>query len=319
MKILSIDVGYGDVKCIYGDSSGNITKKFKVPSVVGLVGHNDIVTDNRQYLYKDKYYYVGEDALALESNRIIDVLDYNNLEYFAPLFLIHIISIVNEMPDKIVTGLSKAQIGNSGHFKKAISDFVVNGYNYKFTDVNVLPQGVPSKLTIEKYGCDYPKLNTEFLDKTSYICVDIGFNTLDTFQAINGVTSANLAEGIEGLGVMTLADEVKKIIANDNRFNRTITLKEAKDVLDTKTYTLRGKHYDLSNEILQLKKQYLKRINEVIESRYGTIIDKMYAIYLIGGGSYLFKELDDGFYRVPKAENEFYNAIGFYLRYCKGE
>lgn len=317
MNLLAIDIGYGDIKVVYGDDHGNIYKKFKLSSIIGFVGHSDIITDSRQYLYKDKYYYVGEDALALESNRIIDITSYNNLEYFAPLFLVHVINMLNENPDKIITGLSKAQIGNSGHFKNALSEFVVNGYTYKY-DISVLPQGVPSKLTIEKYGINYPEINTEFLDKSSYICIDVGFNTLDVFQCVNGRTSANLAEGLEGEGIMKLASQLQTIISSESRFNRTITLKEAKEILDTNTYSLRGTKYDLTKEIESIKVKYLEYLKTLIEQRYGKVIDKMDAIYLVGGGSIIFKNMSDGFFRVPTSSNEFYNALGFYLRYCKG-
>lgn len=316
-KILAVDVGYGSTKVVYGDTNGIIFKKFKIPTVVGIVGnHQSIVKDDRVLQYKDGMYYVGEDAYALESNKIIDILDYDHLEYFAPLIIYHITKILGEAPDRIVTGLSKTQVGQSGHIQKCIESFEVNNIPVHFKEVNVLPQGVPSKLTLEKYGINYPQINTEFLDKTSYIAVDIGFNTLDLFQSINGKASAHLAEGIEGWGVMKVASEVKKLIAEDKRFNRTITLKEAMLILDSGNYQLRGVNYDLSAELRVLKEQYLEKIKELVETRYGTVLDKMNSFYLLGGGSVFFRELNDNFIKVPYAENEFYNAIGFYLRYA---
>ena len=311
----------GDTKIIYGDSAGNITHKFKIPTIVGVVGKSEVVQDNRIYDYKDKSYYVGEDALSLESSRIIDIMDYSRLEFYAPLIVHHICNMICKRPDtitpnRVVTGLSKAQIGNAAYFQEAVAKYSVNGVEYKFENVNVLPQGVPSKLTLEKYGCNYPELNTDFMDTGTYVCIDIGFNTLDTFVVINGKASASLAEGIEGYGIMRIANKVKSLIANDNSYNRTITLKEAKNILDTKTYQLRGVKYNLANEIDELKKEYLDSIKDIIEQRYGTVIDKMDNIYLIGGGSVIFRDNKDPFFKVPKTENEFYNAIGFYLRYC---
>lgn len=320
-NILAIDVGFGDIKSVYGDSLGNITHKFKIPTIVGIVDKSDIVQDDRIYTYKDKCYYVGEDALALESNRIIDITDYNKLEYFAPLIVHHICNMICKRPDtitpnRVVTGLSKAQIGNAEYFKNAISCYVVNGVEYKFDIVNVLPQGVPSKLTLEKFGIDYPNINTDFMDTSTYVAIDIGFNTLDTFVVINGKASASLAEGVEGYGIMKIANKVKSLIAEDKRFNRTITLKEAKDILDTNTYQLRGVKYNLSSELDKLKSDYLESLRDIIEKRYGSVIDKMDNIYLIGGGSIIFRNIKDPFFKVPKADNEYYNAIGFYLRYC---
>ena len=66
-------------------------------------------------------------------------------------------------------------------------------------------------------------------------------------------------------------------------------------------------------ELEKNQKEYLKELLELIEIRYGKIIDKCDFISLSGGGSTIFKSTDDGFIRVPKSNHEYYNAIGFWL------
>ena len=51
----------------------------------------------------------------------------------------------------------------------------------------------------------------------------------------------------------------------------------------------------------------------LIEARYGKIIDKCDFISVSGGGSTIFKTTDDGFFKIPKTANEFYNSIGFFI------
>jgi len=58
----------------------------------------------------------------------------------------------------------------------------------------------------------------------------------------------------------------------------------------------------------------------LIQERYGDVINKADFIFMSGGGSYMFSDIagniaiDDfepGFFRLPKSNNEFYNAIGY--------
>lgn len=310
MKILGIDIGYGDVKAILCNETGEPIKKFKFNSLIGITKRNPYIKDNKVYTFKDHDYYVGEDASSLPSKSLTDITEYKNLEYYAPLFLAHVINIIGERPDIIVTGLSKAQIQNSGYFKDALTEFDVNVEHYKFEHVYVIPQGAGSKLCIDKYGCDFPNIQTEFTGKTSYIGVDIGFSTIDLFRVIEGKTSASVFEGIEHEGIMKIAKKIATLIKD--KHNKEITLHEAKDILNTSTYKLRGDSYNYTNEIKEIKKDYIRELLVLIEKKYGDILDKCDYIFLSGGGSAFFNsgEYMGNKILVPKSNYEFYNAIG---------
>jgi hypothetical protein len=310
-KILAIDIGYGDVKCTYGTSDGAIEKQWKEISAIGITKRNEYVSDSRIYDYLDHAYYAGENAMHLPSDNLIDITDYKNLEYYAPLFLYHAIKKLGEKPDIIVTGLSKAQITNSGHFQDALKNFTVNGEKFEFSDVYILPQGAGSKLTIDKYGSHFPTEQDEFLGATTYVGVDIGFNTLDMFMVTDGKTSPNLFEGIEKEGVMKIATQVARKVKEVH--GRSITLHEAKEIIDTGVYSLRGQKHPFKEYVDEVKKEYLKELLGLIESKYGKIIDKCNFIFISGGGSTIFKSSEDKFIRVPSTKHEFYNSIGFML------
>ena len=310
MLILGIDVGFGANKIVLTDESGNILKKFKFPSIIGITKANQYIMDNKIYHYKDHDYYIGDDASALPSENLIDITEYKNLEYYAPVFLTYALNIIGETPDVIVTGLSKAQIQNSGYFKEALSNFTVNEKTYTFKNVWVIPQGAGSKICIDTYGTDFPNLQTDFIGKSNYIGCDIGFSTLDLFRVIDGKTSASVFEGIEHEGVMKIASKIAILIKD--KHNRTISLHEAMEILDSNTYKLRGNSYNYQSEILEIKKQYIQELLELVEEKYGKILDKCDYIFLSGGGSVFFKSgnFNGNKVLVPKSNFEYYNAIG---------
>ena len=309
--ILGLDIGYGFNKICLGTSDGNITKMFKFPSVIGVTKRNEFIQDTRVFDFKEYSYYVGEDALRLPSENIIDITEYKNLEFYAPLFLAKALSMLEVIPDIIVSGLSKAQIQNSGHFKAALQDFTVNGIRSTFDDVYILPQGAGSKLCIDKYGNNFPHKQQEFLGTTTFVGCDVGMNTLDLFCVTDGKTSPSLFEGIEREGVMKIATLIAQKVQEIH--GRGITLHEAQEILDSGIYKLRGKKHDFSDYIDEVKQGYLKSLLALIETKYGKILDKCDFLSLTGGGSTIFQTTDDGFIRVPKTKHSYYNCIGFFL------
>ena len=110
---------------------------------------------------------------------------------------------------------------------------------------------------------------------------------------------------------MKIATDVAKLIKE--KHNKNLSLQEAKEVLNTGIYKLRGSKTDYTSEIKEIKANYLKEILKIINEKYGNIIDKIEVLIILGGGSYLFANSDDGFIRVVHNNSEFYNAIGEYL------
>lgn len=310
---MGIDIGYSDVKVTFGTETSDPTKMFKFSSTIGITKSNEYIKDPKIYTYKGNSYYVGEDALALPSESLIDITDYANLEEYAPLFLTHAINLIGETPDIIVTGLSKAQIQNSGWFKEKLQKFTVNETQYNFTNVFVIPQGAGCKVCSDNYGLLFDGKKTEFTNVQNYIGVDGGFNTLDLYRVINGKTSASVFEGIEHEGVMKIASKVAKMIYE--KHNKKITLHEAKEVLNTNVFKLRSERFDYTNEVKAIKYEYIKDLLALIESRYGDILDKCECIYFSGGASKLFAcEMFNGIkIIVPSKNNEFLNSIGQFM------
>lgn len=315
MLILGIDIGYGDVKVVIGTAS-QITHQFKFSSAIAQAAKASAIRDTRiiDIAVGEQMHqvYAGLDALSLPSSQIIDISDYDALEAYAPVFIHKALKIANvDQKDVsiLVSGLSVAQLGQSGYFKERIKQFAINNENYSFEQVFLLPQGAGSKMAFDKYGANYPNIRTESTNNTFVGC-DIGFNTLDLYYVTDGKTSPNLFEGIQKEGVMKIANMVKANIKE--LFNRDITTREAKEVLDTKVYKLRGEVHNMSQAVDKAISQYTQNLLTIIEDKYGPVIDKCDFICLQGGGATFF-DLDDPFFRVVKNNSEFYNAVGFYL------
>ncbi len=311
LVVLGLDIGYSFVKVCVGTGDGQIVKKFKFPSVIGITKHIDGVQNDSIVHYDENYYMVGDDAKHLPSDNIINLDSYKNLEYFGPLLLNHAIKLAKlQRVDIIVSGLSIAQIQSSGYFQAALEHFVVDGKEYSYK-VLLLPQGAGAKLTYDKYGNDFPNEQKEYLGDSTFCIVDIGFNTLDLVLVSKGQTDPNLFQGIEQHGLMKISVQVAKLI-NENH-QRNLSLPEAREVLDTGVYKLRGQKYDYTEEIKKLKSEYLKEIITLVNAKYGNILDKLEFLIIGGGGSYIFNSSSDGFIRVIHKDSEYYNAIGEYL------
>lgn len=313
--ILGVDIGYGDVKVVIGTSQ-QITHQFKFSSAIAQAARASAIRDARiiELQVGDQLHqvYAGTDALALPSSQIVDISDYDALEAYAPVFVYKALQQAGIDPKDVkvlVSGLSVSQLGNSGYFKERIKDFVINGEEFHFDQVFLLPQGAGSKMAFDKYGANYPAPRTTSSQNTFVGC-DIGFNTLDLYFVTDGKTSPNLFEGIQQEGVMRIANMVRENIKE--QFGRDITLREAKQVLDTKVYKLRGEQHNMQAAVDKAIKEYTERLLLIIEEKYGPVIDKCDFICLQGGGA-MFFDLTDPFFQVVKNSSEFYNAIGFYL------
>lgn len=306
-KIVAIDQGFSDSKVVAGDDFG-VKNVFKFPGVVGVVLKNEMVNDDRLIPLDDKYFYVGEDALHLPTDSIVDISDYNKLEYFAPLFIYKTFAMLESTPDILVLGLSIAQIKNSGYYKERIEKYLDQmGIKCK---IFILPQGAIAKLAVDKYGINFPTENINFNKNASYILVDVGFNTLDVCHVINGQTSSNLVIGLEGKGAIVMAEEVQKGIKES--YNIDLSISEVKDVLVTSNFKRRGKIYACDKLVADAKLNYQNMLIEIIEANFGKVLDKVDNLIMVGGGATFFKTEPTSFMQAPKNKPEFYNAIGYF-------
>jgi hypothetical protein len=313
IDVLGIDLGFGDVK-VTAMSLGQILKLYKFSSAVAAITESEHFKDERAIKMGDISYYIGDLALNQPSAAIIDMTEYEHLEAYLPLFLHKVLTDLGcnpeNYPKQLAIGLSVAHISQSGHFKaKADEYFKVLGWN---VGVMVIPQGAGIKVACDKYFVDFPSTDNAIrVQGNTYVIADIGMGTLDLLYVADGKVTPNQVRGIEKKGAMVICARLAEHI--QKAFNRKISLKEAKRILDSGSYELRGNRYDLSEELTVMKKDYLKMIEQLIEQEFGEVLDKSAFVILAGGGAYFFAKTveSDAFYFAPKDKAEYYNSIGF--------
>lgn len=311
---LGIDLGFGDVKVSAG-TKFEIKKLYKFPSAIGAVQLNDHFQDSRVITMGEESFYVGEDALNLESGQIYELIEYAHLEKFTPVILHKVFRDLgfdnDNHPKKLVLGLSVAHIKHSAYYKKRVDEYL-NSLGWE-VETKILPQGAGIKVTADEYGDSFPHHPQDFTAANNYLISDIGFNTLDVIYVTNGKVVPNNVRGIEQRGAVVIAARLNEYIKQS--YNREYSSKELKDIIDKGFLRIRGTKFDLTEVLTQLKLDYLKMIQDLMEAEFGAIMDKCDYIFLSGGGAYFFQDVvaSDQFFRASKQSAEFYNAVGYYL------
>jgi hypothetical protein len=229
-----------------------------------------------------------------------------HLEYYSPMFLWKTLKEnhvdINNLK-YIVSGLSFSQISKGPDFIKRLSRFKVNNESLDFRNrILLTPQGVGAKYAIDYYFPDSP---------STYLIIDIGLSTIDTVDVINGLVRPENVHGYKDEGIIRIARNLQDYIAE--RFEEHISLKEVKEILETKSFFLEGEDYDLSEIIDQFAKSYTEVTLKTLKSRFEREFKKYRKIYFVGGGAHFIdKSLSKVIEVLP--DPEYYNSIGNLLR-----
>ena len=97
------------------------------------------------------------------------------------------------------------------------------------------------------------------------------------------------------------------------KYDIQLTLSEARQVLSTGVFKRRGVNYEVADLIMAAKVMYADNLKVIIEDQFGDILDKVDNLVIVGGGAYFMKGITDPFFKVPKINGEYYNAVGYYL------
>lgn len=311
---LAIDCGFGDVKiCING-------KFFKEISAIALCPNDQNVQDENFLEYQGKKYYVFNSATKLPSNSQIKVSNFEELKFATPLFIKAIERKYDIKVVKLCLGLSLAMMDYSMDYKQHVADST----GIPFENIYLLPQGLGSKVAYQRYNLDIN--DTSRINDTrsqNYLGVDIGFNTLDIFQVIDGKISTNVIKGYEKMGIIKIAEKIAAKVKEDH--NRLIDIPICKEIISTGIMQWRGNSYDYKDYLRQCVEEYMLDLFQFIENEYSNSIDKMDNILIVGGGAALFKKVNSapkvqeyldskygyGFLLVPESP-EYYNVLGYY-------
>lgn len=281
---ICIDLGFGHIK--YAFKNGDKVKYGKIPSKVSISNKKY----NRMYEYgsKGNKEFVGvggtiSTALADE----VDLLDFNCLTKYAPLFLYQVLEENNidiKDVDNVLYCLAPAFQSRFDDFKESVKECVVNGKSISIPNIEITKQG--------ECALEFLKRNISDMDVDSsmMLIVDVGFNTLDVALANCGEIEADFSEehSEEKWGFVRVANMVKKelMIKEPSITDDMVTIKEVLDIIWNKEYKLRGVVIDLSREVDKAIDNYTKTLNSKLEADHKRLLDKCDCVAFIGGGSF---------------------------------
>lgn len=318
MKVIAIDTGFGAIKVAYENAQG-IRRYEKFISVVGRVGSSAVVQDSNAFEFNGQSYYLFDNALKLPNSQLLDLTTYEGLKEVSPIIIAYLLKKYKIDYDRIVLGLSVAMIEQSGDY-----------LNYISTNLTIpkerfllVPQGIGSKVAYDRYNLN-PEDATQYSNvrAKNFLGVDIGFNTIDIYQCIGGITSGQTVKGFKGEGVCKVAFSLIDAIRRDTGIE--VTLQHSKEVLETGFFNHRGTSYDYRAKIDKFIKDYLTGMIKLLEDNSKEVIDNMDNILFVGGGgALLFKYMEsvrsvvEKYYKgdfivIPELA-EFYNVLGYQL------
>lgn len=318
MKKIAVDLGYGSVKVCYENSEG-VRRYEKFISSVGKVGTSSIIKDANAFEFNSQTYYLFDTALKLPNDQLLDLTSYEGLKEASPIILAFLMNKYGVDYDRIILGLSVAMIEKSADYLNYVSAQLTK----PIEAFVLIPQGVGSKIAYDHYNRN-PGDPTQYNDTKvkNFLGIDIGFNTIDVYQCIGGVTSGQTIKGFIGEGVARVALNLMDAIRNETGIR--ISLQHAKEILETGVLVHRGASYDYRGKIDIFIQEYLKGVLELLEKDFSKVIDNMDNLLFVGGGAALLKKyyksvLDvvDKYYKgdfviIPEMA-EYYNVLGYWL------
>lgn len=307
MKILSIDVGSGDIKvATYVD--GRINKTKEINAVAKLPAESLINPDESDDLVElgnDKFL-VGKTAVHMRKSSQFNTDSYDDIKMISPVIVKKFIKLLPDF-DFIAFDISLAYMKKAGE----LATHITSSLGLEASKVVIIPQGIGCKMAYQWKG-DSINGNTSSV-VNSFFGVDIGFNSIDVFQVINGKLTSDGVDGVEQSGIIKIAQglvEFCKPVAD-------IPVSMAKEAILTKSISVFGKVIPgVAEELEKLKETYTEVVYKFLYDKFKDIISVSEGIIFFGGGAELIrknllanKDFGEGFVQVPELP-EYYNAIG---------
>lgn len=326
-RILSVDLGYSNIKTVRYDSNHVICYD-KIISAVGKLPEKPLEQDDDQvFQLGPDFYVIGNAAMKVPKSYLLPLETFQDLKAIYPIVISYLLKkYSDEKFDKVIIGLSMAFKDKADELLKHLYDVLMISPETNF--FVCLPQGISCKVGYAEQGLDLRESNEKVSNRLSqYVLIDLGMLTIDGCSIINGTSSAAAAIGVEG-GVIKISIALRDYIFKT--FNMMLSLKECQSIVDSPDgiFIKRGREYDVSRIVDDLAKKYILYVIGIIEDKLGESLDAgCQGIVLVGGGSYLFRRYIDSpdvlqeiekhfprsFLQIGGDYSEYYNAFS-YLR-----
>ena len=313
---LSLDIGFSSTKvAVLRDG---ILTFFKEQNAVCKLGNKGGYTGDEKNIieFNGDYYLIGLSALQFPDSEVINDLSYDNIKLLSPLVAKKYMRNYNiDEIDYVAFSLSSAFLDFSQDYK----EHMVASLGLPESKVKLAPQGATAKIAIDNIGLDVDDPSHKDSYK-NFLIVDIGYNTIDVANVIDGSLMPGDIRGYERVGACLIAEDVQENIKKN--LGLDLSLPRVRNILETKVYKRRDKIYDCHEIVQQAVEKYFATLHDFLEQHYADRLDAISNVIILGGGAELIKlnkekfEQYDGygenFVLFPTIEGSatFYNAIG---------
>ena len=307
---IGLDIGFGDVKAAYKNGSGYKTLKYPTAIQYASTMSKECLNNFRagEYEYKGRKYLVGEDA----KKGAFSTQHFEFLKKFAPLFAFIMIDQVEK-----ATGYRVERLGLglplTYYTRKNISEIQPN---MEIIAVNGITREIPVSFFVQGYGVlvdytsNFPPADWGTVIK-DLLVVDVGFNTVDIINVVNGKVARKGSDTLDREGVSKMTQELMVSIKEKNI---KLSPVEAVELLKTGILKQFGELVDCTAEVQDVTGRYADWLFSELESIY---IERMMSadkIILAGGGACFLKHYLPAKYasivHIPE-DPEMANARGF--------
>lgn len=290
MKVLGIDIGFGQVKVV----SDDFTLKF--PSQIAQFLEGDL-SDVPVVEHNGMWYVVGEEATAFRHKLSLSTVEL--LIRYSPVLLKRALLETGEGGEYfVVSGLPPRFRHMGEEFSRALQ--TVEGVR----KVLVVPQGAGILEDVKDYVRSHG----------GALILDIGFNTVDFLSVrVRGNESVKERGGtIEGLGVKSAVEIFRSLLPAEVGFLRNEPYVFLVPYFAKGRITLAGKEVFLQEEKAKASKLWTEQIYLRLQEEIGELIIRKPVFVVAGGGAYfLDRSLFEREVYIP-VEPDFSNARGYY-------
>lgn len=264
--------------------------------------------------FQGSHYLVGKSSLQMKDATIQRIADYETMRMITPIIATYYLKNYNpEDVESLCFTLSSAYLDKSQDYFEHLEETLPQ-FKGK---ISLVPQGASVKKCVDAIGLDVD--NPSYKDSyKSYIICDIGFNTIDVANVIDGSLMPNDIKGYEHTGAVLIAEEVQKQIKS--KFGIDLPLPRVKPILEDKSFKIRADTYDCTDIVQNATELYLEVLRDFLETNYKDEMNAISNVLVVGGGGELIRNNEhiweeyygEGFMILPKVPGtaEYFNAIG---------
>jgi len=277
---VGIDLGYSQVKLMALNELNTIPTAINFSIDTGID-----YGENNTYAFENENLLVGNEAI----NESFTTLDYKFKYKYDPLLIIHsllqlqLLDLSKVQQDHLVLriGLALGDWKNKDEYIKRISNIQVDGKQFTFPNIKIIPQGAGVYLD------SIVRLN-DSMHPDSCSIVDIGYNTINFLYFLEGKPQRQYCRSYTGHGVSSIMSSFTNWL--ESEFSMQFSEQEAIKIFLKNKFIYNGQDQQkVKDIIIELKSNFIKKIKNSILVKEKKLLSTSEFVIFGGGGANLLE------------------------------